>query len=166
SGSGHASAPKQSSPLVDPQTVRAFQAANRRLQAAASQSQPAIATKHWTDIALGFNALILLAFWGLLRSIGRADGRMRALLDSSVDLVTIVDAAGGVRYHSPGIKQMLGFHTEVQVGTPVAHLLHPDDASLMEENFRRIRTGGPVKPIECRWRHADGTVRWLETVSS
>jgi diguanylate cyclase (GGDEF)-like protein/PAS domain S-box-containing protein len=78
----------------------------------------------------------------------------------------IVDAGGGVRYHSPGISQMLGFQTDVQVGTPVAHLLHPDDASLMEESFRRIRTDGSVKPVECRWRHADGSVRWLETVFS
>jgi diguanylate cyclase (GGDEF)-like protein/PAS domain S-box-containing protein len=61
---------------------------------------------------------------------------------------------------------MLGFKSDVQLGTPVAHLLHPEDASLMEESFRRLRTDGRVKPVECRWRHADGTVRWLETVFS
>jgi diguanylate cyclase (GGDEF)-like protein/PAS domain S-box-containing protein len=113
-----------------------------------------------------FSVLIVVASVGLLRSVGRADARMRALIDSSLDLVMIVDAGGGVRYHSPGISQMLGFQTDVQVGTPVAHLLHPDDASLMEESFRRIRTDGSVKPVECRWRHADGSVRWLETVFS
>ncbi len=103
---------------------------------------------------------------GLLVSLGRADARMRALIDSSLDLVMIVDAAGGVRYHSPGMSQVLGFTTDVQLGTPVTHLLHPEDASLMEESFRRIRTDGGVKAVECRWRHADGSERWLETVFS
>jgi diguanylate cyclase (GGDEF)-like protein/PAS domain S-box-containing protein len=115
-------------------------------------------------IAIASSVLIVIASVGLLRSVGRADARMRALIDSSLDLVLIVDGRGGVRYHSPGIAQMLGFHNDVQVGTPVTHLLHPDDASLMEESFRRLRTDGLVKAVECRWRHADGSVRWLETV--
>jgi diguanylate cyclase (GGDEF)-like protein/PAS domain S-box-containing protein len=117
-------------------------------------------------IAAGFTLAIMIANAGLLVSLGRAEARMRALIDSSLDLVMIVDASGGVRYHSPGMSQMLGFKSEVQLGTPVAHLLHPEDASLMEESFRRLRTDGRVKPVECRWRHADGTVRWLETVFS
>jgi diguanylate cyclase (GGDEF)-like protein/PAS domain S-box-containing protein len=117
-------------------------------------------------IAVALSVLILIANAGLVRSLGRADARMRALIDSSLDLVLIVDAGGGVRYHSPGIAQMLGFHTDVKVGTQVTHLLHPDDTSLMEESFRRIRTDGGVKAVECRWRHADGSVRWLETVFS
>jgi diguanylate cyclase (GGDEF)-like protein/PAS domain S-box-containing protein len=117
-------------------------------------------------IAATFTVAIFLASLGLLISVGRADARMRALIDSSLDLVMIVDAGGGVRYHSPGMSQMLGFQSEVQLGTPVTHLLHPDDASLMEESFRRIRTDSVAKPVECRWRHADGTVRWLETVFS
>src|SRR5579884_3803078 len=115
-------------------------------------------------VAIAFSGVILVAILGLLRSVLRADARMRALIDSSLDLVMIVDVAGGVRYHSPGMSHMLGFETGVQAGTPVTHLLHPDDASLMEESFRRIRTDGSVKPIECRWRHADGSERWLETV--
>ncbi len=118
------------------------------------------------SVAIVFSALIVVASLGLLRSVGRADARMQALIDSSLDLVLIVDAAGGVRYHSPGISQMLGFQTDVQRGTPVTHLLHPDDVSLMDESFRRIRIDGGVKPVECRWRHADGSVRWLETVFS
>ncbi|HLY47744.1 MAG TPA: EAL domain-containing protein [Solirubrobacteraceae bacterium] len=122
--------------------------------------------QHGLLIASVFSAVILFACVGLLRSVGRADARMRALIDSSLDLVMIVDASGGVRYHSPGISQMLGFKTEVQVGTPVVHLLHADDASLMEECFRRIRSEGSVKPVECRWRAADGSIRWLETVFS
>jgi diguanylate cyclase (GGDEF)-like protein/PAS domain S-box-containing protein len=115
-------------------------------------------------IAVTSSVLIVIASVGLLRSVGRADARMRALIDSSLDLVLIVDAGGGVRYHSPGIAQMLGFQTDVQIGTPVTHLLHPDDASLMEESFRRLRTDRSAKAIEGRWRHADGSVRWLETV--
>ena len=122
------------------------------------------AIPHGLAIAGAFSLLIVIGSVGLLRSVGHADARMRALIDSSLDLVMIVDAQGGVRYHSPGMSHMLGFESDAPAGTPVTHLLHPDDVSLMEESFRRIRTDGAVKPIECRWRHADGSERWLETV--
>ena len=114
--------------------------------------------------ALGFSVAIVLACVGLLRSVWRADARMRALIDSSLDLVVIVDADGGVRYHSPGIAQMLGFEGDVQPGTPVIHLLHPDDAPVLADSLRQIRSQGTARPVECRWRHADGSLRWLETV--
>jgi diguanylate cyclase (GGDEF)-like protein/PAS domain S-box-containing protein len=114
--------------------------------------------------AIAFSIAIMVACGGVLRSVWRADARMRALIDSSLDLVVIVDAEGGVRYHSPGIAQMLGFASEVQSGTPVVHLLHPDDVPLMADSLRQIRSHGSSKPVECRWRHADGSVRWLETV--
>ncbi len=70
-------------------------------------------------IASVFTVLIVISSAGLLVSVGRADARMGALIDSSLDLVMIVDAGGGVRYHSPGMSQMLGFESEVQLGTPV-----------------------------------------------
>jgi diguanylate cyclase (GGDEF)-like protein/PAS domain S-box-containing protein len=117
-------------------------------------------------LAVGFTVLIGTASVGLVRSVSHADARMRALIDSSLDLVMIVDAQGGVRYHSPGMSQMLGFPAAVQAGTPVIHLIHSDDASLLDESFRRLRSGGTMKPVECRWKHADGSVRWLETVFS
>jgi diguanylate cyclase (GGDEF)-like protein/PAS domain S-box-containing protein len=120
--------------------------------------------QHVIPIAVGFSGVIVVVCAGLLRSVSRADARLRTLIDSSLDLVVIVDGSGGVRYHSPGIAQMLGFQTDVTPGTRLTHLLHPDDAPVMEESLRRIRADGQAKPVECRWRHADGNVRWLETV--
>jgi diguanylate cyclase (GGDEF)-like protein/PAS domain S-box-containing protein len=148
--------------------LAAFNHGNAQLQSqlAAERARLSPASDDGLLIAVGSTALILLAGWGLMRSLSRADARMRALIDSAMDLVTIVDGGGGVRYHSPGITQMLGFQSDVQLGTPVTHLLHPNDASLMEASFRRIRSDGISKPIECRWRHADGSERWLETVFS
>ena len=90
---------------------------------------------------------------------------MRALIDSSLDLITVVDHDGRLIYQSPAFARMLGFEAEVQVGTQVAHLLDPKDASLMADRLQAVRTGNGVSaPVECRWRHADGSVRWLETV--
>jgi diguanylate cyclase (GGDEF)-like protein/PAS domain S-box-containing protein len=119
--------------------------------------------RHVIPIALAFSGVIGAVCIGLLRSVSSADARLRALIDSSLDLVTLVDGSGGIRYHSPGIAQMLGFEHDVEPGTPLTHLLHPDDAPGIEEALRRIRAAGEAKPIECRWRHSDGSVRWLET---
>jgi diguanylate cyclase (GGDEF)-like protein/PAS domain S-box-containing protein len=148
--------------------LQAAEGANAKFDALLTADRAKLAAKGSSEgllIAIGISALVLVASVGMLRSVRRADAKMRAVIDSSLDLVTIVDARGGVMYHSPGIRQMLGFPADVQIGTPVMHLLHPDDTPLVRDSLRSVLNGdGVVNPIECRWRHADGSVRWLETV--
>jgi diguanylate cyclase (GGDEF)-like protein/PAS domain S-box-containing protein len=125
----------------------------------------AASREHALLIAGIFSVLVLLAGLGLLRGLGRADARMRALIDSSPDLITVVDDETRIRYQSPAIARMLGYHAEAPLGTPITHLLHPDDALLMDRSLRVANAAdGAGKPVECRWRHADGSLRWLETV--
>lgn len=111
------------------------------------------------------SALILLATGVAVRGIRRADARLRALVDRSLDLITVVDEEGRVLYQSPAIARVLGYDSSVQEGTPVVALLEPADAPRMLASLRRATEEPEVsRPIECRWRHADGSHRWLETV--
>jgi diguanylate cyclase (GGDEF)-like protein/PAS domain S-box-containing protein len=120
-------------------------------------------------ISLVFAGLILLVGTGLMRGFGRSvrrnDARLRALIDSSLDVITVIDADGGVLYQSPAAAAMLGYGIETPAGTPVAHLVHPDDAPRLLQSIGRAKgRDETAKPAECRWRHADGSFRWLETV--
>jgi diguanylate cyclase (GGDEF)-like protein/PAS domain S-box-containing protein len=148
--------------------VEAFRTANSRFQSelvAERARVQSVARQDGILAALVVTVLVLLAAAGVLRVLGRADSRLRALIDNSLDLITVVDAVGLVRYQSPAIARMLGYEAHAPAGTPVGDLLHPDDAAAMAERLRRVLSqDGVAKSVECRWRHADGSMRWLETV--
>src|SRR5579859_608185 len=111
------------------------------------------------------SALIMLATGVAVRGIRRPDARLRALVDRSLDLITVVDDQGRVVYQSPAIAQVLGYGSSVPHGTSVAALLEPADAPKLVASLRRAQEEPDLaRPIECRWRHADGSHRWLETV--
>jgi diguanylate cyclase (GGDEF)-like protein/PAS domain S-box-containing protein len=119
------------------------------------------------ELIIGFTlgTVLLLAGAGVLVLRERHDARMRALVDSSLDVITVVDAEGRVQYQSAAIMRMLGYTQPVRAGTPISHLLHPDDAPRLRDCLGRAREGETLaKPVECRWRHTDGSLRWLETV--
>lgn len=148
--------------------VQAFQASNSEFQGdliADRSTVAANAREHAMLLAGIFSILVLLAGVGVLRGLGRADARMRALIDSSPDLITVVDAERRILYQSPAIARMLGYTVEAPLGTPIVHLLHPDDVAQMEDALEGANSGDVAgKAVECRWRHADGSLRWLETV--
>jgi diguanylate cyclase (GGDEF)-like protein/PAS domain S-box-containing protein len=146
--------------------LQQFEAANNSFETLILADRAKIQSSGRDDailIAVVFSVLVLIAGFGVLRGLGRADARMRALIDSSPDLITVVDADGGILYQSPAIARMLGYQIQAPLGTPISHLLHPDDTGLMNRSLR-AEEGGSTRPVECRWRHADGSLRWLETV--
>jgi diguanylate cyclase (GGDEF)-like protein/PAS domain S-box-containing protein len=148
--------------------VQQFETANSEFEAlivAARARIQAAGRENAILIAVVFSVLVLVAGAGVLRGLGRADARMRALIDSSPDLITVVDADGRILYQSPAIARMLGYQAQAPLGTPIGHLLHPDDTARMEKTLRDSEPDdGGAKPVECRWRHADGSLRWLESV--
>ena len=147
--------------------LEAFRAANSRLQTdlvAQRAGVQSVARQDGILAALVVTVLVLLAATGAVRGLGRADARLRALIDNSLDLITVVDGAGRVRYQSPAIARTLGYDAQAPAGTPVGDLLHPDDGAAMSGRLQVLLEDGVAKSVECRWRHADGSLRWLETV--
>jgi diguanylate cyclase (GGDEF)-like protein/PAS domain S-box-containing protein len=162
-----ASRPTRALPARD-RILEAFRAANGEFQTDLIAQRATVQSTARQDgilAALVVTMVVLLAAIGVGRGLGRADKRVRALIDNSLDLITVVDADGRVRYQSPAIARMLGYEGQTRAGTPVVNLLHPDDASVMADRLLRVRSeDGVGKSVECRWRHADGSLRWLETV--
>jgi diguanylate cyclase (GGDEF)-like protein/PAS domain S-box-containing protein len=96
----------------------------------------------------------------------RSERRFRSLTQNSSDAVTLLGADGVVLYQSASGRAVLGREAEDLVGHTFASLTHPDDAAHSREQFIKVvRSGqGARVQYECRFRHADGTWRQLETV--
>ena len=91
------------------------------------------------------------------------DERFQALLLHAVDVVCIVDDAGGIRYASPAVERVLGYTTEQFRRLHPFDLVHPDDLERCLEQWRTL--GAPPEArftFEVRALHADGGYRWTE----
>lgn len=89
------------------------------------------------------------------------DIRFRALVESTRDLVTIIDHAGHIIYVSPSAKSTLGFELNEVEGRLVFEFIHPDD-HYIEEIVRSSKNGGSAGlPLEFRILAKDGSYRWF-----
>jgi diguanylate cyclase (GGDEF)-like protein/PAS domain S-box-containing protein len=91
------------------------------------------------------------------------DRLVNALVQVSPDLVAVIDAAGALKYASPAVEAMLGYHHDEIVGTGVFDLVHPVDQVGALEGFASTLSSSDSRavPLLVRLRHADGS--WLAT---
>ena len=94
-----------------------------------------------------------------------ADQYYRALVEQTLDLVTVVNREGAILYESPSASRVLGVDPASRVGRRVFELVHPDDLTSAWRVFHQaFSTGDPSPLVEFRCRHADGSWRTLEAV--
>jgi PAS domain S-box-containing protein len=93
--------------------------------------------------------------------------RYRLLTQNSSDLVTLMEATGIIRYQSPALERMLGYSPAELLGKNVFDYVHPDDLSGLEAAYAESLEDPSVRPTaEYRFRHRDGSWRWLESVGT
>jgi PAS domain S-box-containing protein len=80
----------------------------------------------------------------------------RGVIESSSDLIAVIDLDGTARYVSPSVRAILGWLPEELVGQPYVDRIHPEDASAVVRFFDDLAAGGPQRPITARVDHADG----------
>src|SRR6185312_7966608 len=95
------------------------------------------------------------------RRIRDSEQRLRDIVDTVQDWIWELDASGRFVFSSESSRDILGL-TEV-VGSPYSSHMHEEDrkafARALQELSAERRT---ASGIVTRWRHADGTFRWLE----
>jgi len=97
------------------------------------------------------------------------DSWLRFALANSSEAVTVVDPDGTLRYASPAFGRMLGYDPQAVVGTMnVLDHVHPDDLPKVLEDTEKALLGGGVatNEAEYRFRHKDGSYRWMESVGT
>ncbi len=94
-----------------------------------------------------------------------SDQRFRALIEHSSIAIALLTVDGTVTYASPSAEQVTGYTAEELVGRSGFALLHPEDVENAWQQFTGILDQpGHFITIESRFRHADGTWRWVETI--
>lgn len=98
-------------------------------------------------------------------ALAQSERYHRALAEQSLDLTTLVDADGFVRYASPSYHRVLGYQPEQVIGQRVFDFVHPDDLAATLDIF----TDGSTTPQatrthEFRFRHHDGSWRVIAAV--
>lgn len=90
--------------------------------------------------------------------------RFRILFQYASDLISVVDAKGRLAYASPSHEWILGYAPRALVGKDMFDFVHPGDLPQMRENLARVLEKPEVRATAAfRFRHADGSWRWLES---
>jgi len=92
----------------------------------------------------------------------RSEQRLRALVEHSSDVITVVDPALAVTWQSPSVAQLLGHDPERLLGRRITELVHPEDAVGVEHAL--AHTKGTVT-LSARFQHSNGDWRHLEAVA-
>jgi len=98
----------------------------------------------------------------------RMDELFRALIENALDVITILDAEGVIRYQSPSVERVLGYKPAELIGVNIVELLHPDDVPKVNVALKAAAppngTPGIAQVVEARLRHKDGSWRILESI--
>lgn len=89
--------------------------------------------------------------------------RLEAMLDSTSDIVTVIDHQGRVRFSNPAAGRITGLFGSDANGAHMFEFVHPEDHDAVLEAFEHgVLLGRPVEPFQTRIRMADGEWRHVE----
>ena len=93
----------------------------------------------------------------------RAAGWYRTLVENVNDIATVIDTDGTITYVSPAVTRVLGYEPDELVGHEGYEFVHPDDLGRNAEAVEAVQSNpSESKTVEVRFRHADGSWRWIE----
>jgi diguanylate cyclase (GGDEF)-like protein/PAS domain S-box-containing protein len=95
----------------------------------------------------------------------RSEQRVRALLEHSTDVVTVIGTDLRVRWQATSVRRMLGIDAAALTGRPIAELVHPDDVERFERALTTSANTSGSQTTEARFRHTEGGWRALEVIA-
>lgn len=88
--------------------------------------------------------------------------KFQALIEDAFDIVTVLETDGSIRHAVPAFERVLGFPPGELEGRSIFDLIHPDDLSIIREQFERcLQSPGPTETVQARLLHRDGGWRLL-----
>lgn len=100
-------------------------------------------------------------------ALQKSENRFRALIENAPDAINLIDAEGRLTYVSPSALRLLGYTMTDTQNANMAALTHPDDVTaVITLLIDLIQEPGKVATTQYRFRHKDGSWRWLESTIS
>jgi diguanylate cyclase (GGDEF)-like protein/PAS domain S-box-containing protein len=115
-------------------------------------------------LAVRENAVLLRAQVEAEHALRASEARFRSLVQSSSDVVTIVDVDTRIRYQSPAVTRVFGYPADALTGTRLLSLVHVEDLPRVTAYLAEAAAPGFVGAVECRVRHRDGSWRAADAV--
>jgi PAS domain S-box-containing protein len=102
-----------------------------------------------------------------LRLLHASEPLIERLVDSTPDIVTVLNPDGSWRYSNAAAWRLLGYREEFDPQTGVFDVLHPDDVTVAADFLARLQAGelGPAEPFVLRVQGLDGALRYLENTA-
>jgi len=91
-----------------------------------------------------------------------SERRLRALVEKSSDVISVVDTDAVIRWDSPSVKDVFGYEVTERIGRNGLDYVHPDDLATAHGALAGMDQPDATATVELRVRHADGTWRWCE----
>ncbi len=85
--------------------------------------------------------------------------------NTSPDLMVTLDLEGNYRRVNPAWTTILGYDPAEMIGQHAFDLAHPDDMEATRAALGTVR-GGMLPSFENRFRHKDGSYRWIQWVAA
>lgn len=125
-------------------------------------------------IVLGTFLFLTVMVVRTARSSQRTDTARQAAIEErdrffevSIDLLATANASGTFVRLNPAWTAVLGYELEELMSRPFVEFVHPDDVDATNrEVVRQIHEGRSVLNFQNRYRHRDGSYRWLEWTSA
>jgi PAS domain S-box-containing protein len=102
---------------------------------------------------------------GQFEEISKREERFRSLIENVLDIITIVDISGTIKYESPSLLPTLGYRPEELLGRNAFSMIHPIDVPKVMPIFMlALATPGVPHSTKFRFKHLNGSWRSLEAV--
>ncbi|MGO9902727.1 MAG: putative bifunctional diguanylate cyclase/phosphodiesterase [Solirubrobacteraceae bacterium] len=95
----------------------------------------------------------------------RSEQRIRALVERSSDVVTVLGRDLHVRWQAASVERLLGVQPGSLLEAAITSIVHPDDAELFEDFLLASLEGRGPSTLHARLHHADGGWCEVETVA-
>lgn len=83
------------------------------------------------------------------------------IFETSIDLLSVLDGDGKFLRVNPAWTKTLGWTEKELLGRSHIEFVHPDDAKATTATIAKLRLGQNIIGMENRYRHKDGTTRWM-----
>jgi PAS domain S-box-containing protein len=105
-----------------------------------------------------------LARRNALDALQESAEKYRSIVETSTDWIWAIDLEGRHTYTNDRVRDILGIEPEELLRASALELLHPEDVPRVRELLGAARSSGAGwQGVVLRWRHRDGTYRWIES---
>ncbi|UPT65271.1 MAG: PAS domain S-box protein [Sphingobacteriales bacterium JAD_PAG50586_3] len=99
------------------------------------------------------------------KQLAKSEEIFRSLVETSYDMITILEADGTITYESPSAYRILGYDEADLIGKNCMEFIHPKDLNNVAISIQEIlQSPGKTVSQEFRFKKKNGEYLWLESV--